>query len=419
MRTDTVHRIFALLAAGAFLHGADTPRWRALNQTAREAVQSKDYAKLRATLLELRPLIPGNPRIAYNLAASEAMLGNREAALAALGDWAAMGLVYDVAADNDFAPLRKAPEFQRIVERVAASQQPVAGASIAFSLLTRDLLPEDITYDPKTRRFFISSVRKGIIVTADGREFARSPWPVLALRVDPARRLLWATTGYVPHGESVKDSDKDKTALFAFDLDSGAQKKRIESPVPGLLGDMTISRRGDLYVSEGIHGAVLQLKAGANTFERLDVEGEFPSPQTPALSADEKILYVPDYLRGIAAMRLDTRKVEWLQPAPGIALSGIDGLYVRGGSFIAVQNGTTPARIIRFSLDLRNQEVLEANTPRLGEPTHGTFVGDEFYFLANSGWNEYGQDGKKKDGAPGVESEVRKLKFSQAGSGRR
>jgi hypothetical protein len=173
--------------------------------------------------------------------------------------------------------------------------------------------------------------------------------------------------------------------------------------------------RGDLYVSEGIHGAVLQLKAGANTFERLDVEGEFASPQTPALSADEKTLYVPDYLRGIAAMRLDTRKVERLQPAPGIALSGIDGLYVHGGSFIVVQNGTTPPRIIRFSLDLRNQEVLEANTPRLGEPTHGTFVGDEFYFLANSGWNEYGQDGKKKDGAPGVESEVRKLKLSQAG----
>jgi sugar lactone lactonase YvrE len=402
-------RTLCCLLSLAALHAADEPRWRTLNRTAREAVQAKDYAKLRTILLELQPLLPGNPRIAYNLAASEAMLGNRDAALAALRDWSAMGLIYDVAADADFTFLRDTPGFQQILGRVAQSKVPIGRATVAFKVPARDLLPEDIAYDPKTRRFFISSVRKGVIVTADGHEFARAPWPVLALRVEPARRLLWASTGYIPHGESVQESDKDKTALLAFDLDSGAQKQRIESPFPGLLGDMTISRGGDLYVSEGIHGAILRLKAGAATLERLDAEGDFPSPQTPALSADEKTLYVPDYLRGIAAIHLDTRKVDWLQPAPGVALSGIDGLYVHGTSFLAVQNGTTPPRLIRFSLNLRQQEILEANTPRLGEPTHGTFVGDDFYFLANSGWNEYDQNGKKKEGAAAVESEVRKL----------
>lgn len=94
---------------------------------------------------------------------------------------------------------------------------------------------------------------------------------------------------------------------------------------------------------------------------------------------------------------------------PGIALNGIDGLYVHGNHFFAVQNGTSPARVIRFSVNLAKQEVLEANTPRLGEPTHGTFVGEEFYFLANSGWNEYDREGHKKEGSSPVESEVRKL----------
>jgi hypothetical protein len=60
------------------------PRWRTLNTTAREALQAKDYTKVRATLIEMRPVIPGNPRIAYNLAAAEAMLGNREATPAAM-----------------------------------------------------------------------------------------------------------------------------------------------------------------------------------------------------------------------------------------------------------------------------------------------------------------------------------------------
>jgi hypothetical protein len=150
------------------------------------------------------------------------MLGNREAALAALRDWSAMGLVFDVGADDDFASLRGTPEFQKVLDRVAQSKSPVSQATAAFTLHARDLLPEDIAYDRKTRRFFISSVRKGIILTigsaGDSREFARSEWPILALRIDPGRHLLWATTGYVPHGEGVKESDKDKTALLAFEL---------------------------------------------------------------------------------------------------------------------------------------------------------------------------------------------------------
>jgi sugar lactone lactonase YvrE len=392
------------------LHAADPdPRWLQANRAAREALVAKDWPKLRAAIAEFAPLVPGNPRVAYNLAVAEVHLGNREAALKALRDWASMGLVFEVAGDADFASLRDAPEFAAVVARVAKSKEPVARSTVAFTLSLRDIIPEDIAYDPATKRFFVSSVRKGIVITADGHEFARSDLPILALRVDRAHKLLWASTGYVPQGESVKDTDKDKTALLAFDLATGEQKRRIESPLPGLLGDMTIARNGDLYVSEGIHGAVLRLAAGSTRLERLDDAGEFPSPQTPALSTDEKTLYVPDYIRGIAAMRVDTHKVEWLQPSPGVALSGIDGLYVHGKSFVAVQNGTTPARIVKFAMDLKSYEVLEANTPRLGEPTHGTFVGDDFYFLANSGWNEYDAKGKRKGEATPVESEVRKI----------
>ena len=172
---------------------------------------------------------------------------------------------------------------------------------------------------------------------------------------------------------------------------------------------MTISRAGEIFVSEGLHGAVLRLRPGAKQLERLDVPGEFASPQTPALSADEKTLYVPDYIRGIAAITISTKAVTWLKPADNIALNGIDGLYVYRNSFIAVQNGTAPERIIRFSLDLRKQEVLEANTADLGEPSHGTIVGNTFYFLANTGWDQYDDDGKKKAGSAPVESTVRKM----------
>jgi hypothetical protein len=402
--------LFLLSCSISLLAGADPePRWLLLNRASRQAVQAKDYAKLRETLRELKPLMPGNPRIAYNLAASNAVLGDPLAALAGLRDLAGMGLVYDFAADADFTSLRKSREFAEIVRRIDENRKPVRHSTPVFTLAERDLIPEDIAFDTKTRRFFVSSVRQSKIITADGHQFAQSEWPVLALRVDLRRRILWAATGWLAHCAKCNKADEDKTALLAFDLDSGALKSRIESPVKGLLGDMTISRSGDIYVSEGIHGAVLRLRQGAKELERLDHPGEFASPQTPALSMDEKTLYVPDYVRGIAAIRLSTTEVTWLKPADDIALSGIDGLYAFRDSLLAVQNGTTPARIIRFSLDLQKQQVLEANSSGLGEPTHGTVVGNTFYFIANSGWDEYDDQGKKKPASGAVESAIRKI----------
>jgi hypothetical protein len=267
----------------------------------------------------------------------------------------------------------------------------VTHSTLAFAIPDRDVLPEDLAYDPRTRRFFYSSVRRGRIYTGDGKEFAHAEWSIMALRADPSRRLLWATTAWLPHCEACKPEDKDKAALLAFDLDTGALKQRLASPLPGMLG------------------AVLWLAAGSKEPVRLDSPDEFPSPQTPALSAGGKILYVSDYLRGIGAIRLADRHVEWLQPAGDIALSGIDGLYLSGDHFLAVQNGTTPARVVRFSIDLHKQEVREANSSWLGEPTHGVLVDGDFYFLANTGWGEFDQQGKKKAGAEPVESTVRRL----------
>jgi len=385
------------------------PRWIALNRTARQALEAKDYSKLRDALAELRPLLPGNPRVVYEIAVADAHLGQPERALAELKELADAGLIYDFNADEDLASLRGSAGLAAVLRQVQQNRKPVARAVPVATLPERDLLPEDIAYDNKTRRFLIGSVTKCEIVTADGRIFAKANWPVMALRVDARRRILWAATGWLANCRHCDPADRDKSALLAFQLDSGALLRRIDSPVKGLLGDMTISRAGDLYVSEGSYGAVLRLKANASTVERLDSPGEFDSPQTPALSSDERTLYVPDYVRGIAAMDLKTHTVRWLQPARDIMVSGIDGFYRYGESFLAVQNGVNPARVVLFSSGFTKQAVLEANTPGLGEPTHGTLMGGAFYFIANTGWDAYDDDGKKKPDSAPVESQIRKI----------
>jgi hypothetical protein len=73
------------------------------------------------------------------------------------------------------------------------------------------------------------------------------------------------------------------------------------------------------------------------------------------------------------------------------ALDGIDGLYCHGSSLVAVQNGTSPVRVINFALNGSRSAVVadtivERATATLGEPTHGVFVGRTFFYIANSGW---------------------------------
>jgi len=412
-RHALVATIGVVACAFATATAAAESRWAELNREARQAINAGDYPKLRATLVELAPLTPGNARVTYNLAAAAAHLGDTPAAMNGLAEICRMGLVFDLDSDTDFEALHGTAQYDAARRCMKQNERPVTHAQLWRVLKEQDLLPEDVAHDPTSGRVFVSSVRQNRIIDADGQPFVTTDWPVLALAVDQQRRTLWATTGWLAQCETCAKSDEGKSALLAFDIDTGRIVRRVESPVPGLLGDMTISRSGDIYVSEGEHGALFHLAPGASELARLD-HGDFASPQQSALSADEATLYVADYLRGIAAITLATRTLSWLEPAEGIALSGIDGLKVHGDSFIAVQNGTRPARIVRMPLDLTRFEVLEANWPGLGEPTHGTLIGSRYLFIANSGWPDYEENGRKRAGTAPVVSSIYEIALDPA-----
>jgi hypothetical protein len=60
--------------------------------------------------------------------------------------------------------------------------------------------------------------------------------------------------------------------------------------------------------------------------------------------------------------------------------------------------------VIRLRLDASltrvvSSEIIERSTPTLGDPTHGVLVGNEFYYIANSGWSELDDHGDLKPGS--------------------
>jgi sugar lactone lactonase YvrE len=411
--------VFAQLVAGQTWIDDYVQEAGAMNK----ACVAKEYPACREHLLRLQELLDGRADIVYRLAKAEAMLGHKEAALAALAVYSKSGLTFaDPAAAPEFASLKDTFEFKAVLDRFAAAKQPVSASKLFLTLPEPDLIAEDVAYDRVTDKFYVSSVRHSKILSIDkhgaGAEFAHGEWPILALGVDSKRRILWASTVAMPQGIGYRKEDEGRSALLKYSLDTGALLKRydLKNDTKHALGDMTVSASGDVYVSDGESGAVYWMDHAKDTLDVLVPTGVFHSPQTPALSADGRRLFVADYSRGIGIVDLATRQVKLLEHPKELSLGGIDGMYLSGRTLIAIQNGTVPERLIRMTLDesltrVARWETLEANWPGLGDPTHGVVIGEQFYFIANSGWDHMADDGSVKPGATFQPATIRQMRF--------
>ena len=403
---------------------AASPPWyeQAVQESAAagKACAAKQYEECRKDYTNLYQLLDGGADVAYRLAKVEAALGNRGAALHWLTLFSQSGLTLaDPSTEADFAALRDAPEFQAAIAKIAQSRQPVDTSQLKFRLREADLIAEDVAFDPKSERFFVSSVRYGSVVSIDHdgveSDFVKpgpaNLWAMLALQVDARRRILWATTAAIPEFGGYRAADAGKSALLEIALDSGKITHRFDVTEPGkhALGDMTLAPDGTVYVSDE-SGAVYRLTPKGKALEVLIESGTFHSPQNPACAGDR--LFVADYSRGIGIMDLKTKQTALLAHPPDLSLAGIDGMYLNGNVLIAIQNGTKPERIIRINLDstrtrAESWKIIEANAPELGSPTHGVMFNGRFFFIAQSGWDNMGDDGKPKPGAAFTAPEVR------------
>lgn len=413
------------LGMPAVVAAQDDSTWIDHDRAADKAYKAGDFSTFRAQLLTLRREIGPLPFIDYDRAVAEARLGNGDRALEWLETFAGMGVWADAARDSDLASVRAMGGYARVAQMLSANLAPVTRGAVAFTLADADLVAEDIAYDSVRRRFLLSSVRRRKIIAVDSAGHATdftqpgadSTWGMFAVHVDPARQLLWATTAAVKTAHGYTAADSGRSALLEYDLATGALRARLEPPDvrrAHVLGDMTIGADGTVYVSDAVSGAVYTAAPGARMLAVLVPTGTFSSPQTPALSADEKRLFVADYARGIAVVDLSSKRVSWLGHPGNVALVGTDGLYRVGNTLLAVQNGTTPNRVLRLLLDtamtrVLDAEVLERAKPAVSDPTHGVMVGDTFYFIARSGWDRVRDNGTLAPGGADDASVVRRL----------
>jgi hypothetical protein len=395
----------------------------ALRKQAHAAREAGDHSGYLQGTLKVRTLLNNYPSAILSVARAYMEAGDSEKALDALTEFADLGQMDDGMIDGSnktFAPLADSPRYKAVLEKFAQNKMPASTAETAFSLSDPGLVAEDIDFDPASKSFLITSVleKKIVRVSESGAatDFAQSPshWPMLAIKIDAARKLVWATEVALDGFTAAPKADWGRSAVLCFDYATGKLLRRVEGPAGAALADVVLAPNGDLILSDGEKGGVYRLRNG--NLQLMDGT-DFISPQTAAMLPDGKRVFVPDYLRGIGILDLDSGSLKWLvqQATPGAALNGVDGLYFHRGSLFVTQNGTSPERVVRLILDpsfsrIVSSEIIERNTPTLGDPTHGVFVGDDFYYIANSGWSELDDHGNLKPGSKLTAAHIMRFK---------
>jgi len=415
--------MLALLAASApQLNNTAIEQLQSIQQQLRVSHANNDWHTNLDAAIRQRDLMNGSPDSLLEVARAQVHIGDNDAAMAALEQVASMSQWEDLMAISpDFSALARHPRWTDLQHRLTTNRAPVSLATRAMLLSDPALLDEDVDYDSATNRFFITSIRekKIIVISRTGAsvDFAKAPdnWPMMAIKIDSARSLVWATEVALQGFIFAAQSDWGRSALLCFDLKNGKLLRRIEGPHGSSLGDMALAGNGDVIVSDGDGGGVYRLSQAGAELTRID-DGDFISPQTPAMHADGKHIFVPDYDRGIALLDPKTKKARWLSTEGRFALNGIDGLYFNHGKLIAIQNGASPERVVIFTLDpsltrITSEKIIERSTPTLGDPTHGVAVGGDFFYIANSGWDVIDDHGNMKPGAKLTASRLMRIRL--------
>jgi sugar lactone lactonase YvrE len=372
-----------------------------------EAYEAGDRLAYLEHAREAQALRPDHGGVTWALASALALNGDSAGAFRTLRHFATLGYAGDLAADSDFASLRDSKAYAEMTRRLEENRRAIVASRVAFELPETDLLTEGIAHDADREAFLVGSVHKGKIlrVTKDGRasDFATvegGRWGPLGLRVDQPRGRLWVAAAALPQVAGYQHADSNRSAILRYDLPSGRLVRRYE-PRDGeahAIGDLIVNRAGDVFATDSRAPVVYRIKAGSDSLERFITSPLLLSAQGLALTPDERVLYVADYARGILRVDLTSRNVTLIRTADTVLALGIDGLYYHQEHLVGIQNGVTPHRVARFTLSPEGDRIIEARVlerahPRHREPTLGVMVRGELFYIANSQWERFGQDG--------------------------
>ncbi|MEP1094784.1 MAG: hypothetical protein ABJG78_06715 [Cyclobacteriaceae bacterium] len=377
---------------------------RELYQAGTKAYEEKNYQVFKEKMYSIDTMRPNYPPVVYNLAGGYALTGEIEKSIKTLKQYILMNASQDFTKDTDFATLEGNPEFEMIVEKQRELTKEIA-VNIAYEFPILASHSECITYSKKQDTFFLGGVRDGKIwKVKEGEEpvlWADSPensWAVMGLEISKDRKTLWACTSAMTNFKELKEEDKDKASVLKYDLKKGTLLETFAVPANHIFGDMITDSKGNVYISDGTANQLYWVSKETGKLEIFtDLNDTIFNLQGLTFNTDESAMYLSDYIDGIYKLDMTSREIQKLSVPDDVLLKGIDGLYFVENSLIGLHNGTTPNRVISYALNDQGTTIINktvnAQAGVLGEPTQGTLVNGQLFYIANSPWGAYDREG--------------------------
>lgn len=323
-----------------------------------------------------------------------------EAVRAGLARLAAMGYAPGQQTLDTLAPYLPEAEMAALRQRFAANRASVSASRLLINVPAQHQLIEGIAWDARFGRLFAASVVSRALLVREAQGWRAveglETGSLFGLAIDNRRRLLWAASGVV---EQTPNPATAFRGLVALDLATLRPVRRLAVPGEGSPADIAVAADGTVYASDPNIGAIYRARATDTALSILVPPGRLRSPQGLVPSADGRRLYVSDYGYGLAEVHLADGNVARLESDAGTMLDGIDGLYPWRGGLLAIQNGTSPRRILFLELSpdggrIASVRVLESGNREWGEPTLGTVRPRDFLYVADAQWERYGTGGE-------------------------
>lgn len=311
-------------------------------------------------------------------------------ALAEAVELARRGYAFSPGAQEMLLTLEPTEEQRRVLALQGANAEPVEASRLLARVPDGVHLVESVWRDPRSGDLFVTSVVSRALHARRG-EGEWQPIPLAGagslsgLAADPASGLLWVGSGVFAQTPEPASAFR---GIIALDPATGRETRRLAAPADASPSDLAVGEDGTVYVSDPVSGAVYVGEPGAGALEVLVPAGTFRSPQ--GLVPWEGGLIVSDYAYGLAFVDGEGKVWRVAAEVP-MLLDGIDGIWRRGETIVAVQNGARPMRIVELTVSpdgkrIRGLRVLERAHPGWTEPVGGNLSGEELVYVATGQW---------------------------------
>lgn len=396
--------ITVLIVLSIFLEDCFSQSQRDLYNNSIKAYEAKNYSEFLQLTKQLDSIRPMHPTFTYNLAIAYALQQQTDKAVLQLKKAILMNAKTAFEDDADFQSIKETEAFKSLSAFKQKQLEVVATSQKAITLSEKALHPESVLYLSKTKTWLASSIRKRKIVSFDEKTGNCTDWltdenilAVFALKPDAKEEFLWVATSAIPEMENYSETVKGKAEILKVNIKTKKIVNRYSLEGNHVFGDIYVTKNNKVFISDSDKPIIYTIENDALAVW-LSLENTAFNLQGITMNREEDILFIADYLKGIAAIKTANKEVNWLHFPKDATSKGIDGLVYAKNSLFAVQNGVSPIRITQLKLNSSHTEitdfkVLDNNRPEFDEPALLTLVKDKLYFFANSPWKAYDKNG--------------------------